>query len=83
MSLSIKSLHGGSLQVEDASGHWVIFSLDELRSNSCTIQPAMVEGSPELPEDKANLFVWSAFAAARGHAVEHGLIPDTRPSASR
>ena len=80
MSLSVKPLHGGGLQVEDPTGHWVIFTLDELRSRSGTLRPNMVEGTPELSEDKANLFVWSAFAAARGHAIEHGLIPDDRPA---
>ena len=80
MSLSVKPLHGGGFQVEDPGDHWIIFSLDELRSHSCTLRPGVVEGSPKLPADKANLFVWAAFAAARGHAIEHGLIPDDRPS---
>ena len=29
---------------------------------------------PALPEKDAELFAWAAFAAARGYAVEHGLI---------
>lgn len=80
MSITIKPLHGGGLQAEDDTGHWVIFSLDELRSGSATLRAETVEGRPELPPDKADLFVWAAFAAARGYAVEHGLIPDDRPS---
>jgi hypothetical protein len=79
MSLSIKALHGGGLQVEDAADHWVIFSLDELRSRSITLRADMVDGPPDLTPEKADLFVWAAFAAARGHAIEHGLIVDDRP----
>lgn len=82
MSLSVKPLQGSGFQVEDPSGHWITFTLNELRSHSCTLRPDLVEGLPELPDDKANLFVWSAFAAARGHAIEHGLIPDDRPTAT-
>ena len=78
MSLTVKPLHGGGLQVEDA-GHWIIFSLDELRSRSITLRAEVVQGSPGLPSEKADLFVWAAFAAARGYAVEHGLIQDDRP----
>ena len=40
----------------------------------------MVGGAPALPEKEADLFVWAAFAAARGYAVAHGLIADSRPS---
>ena len=79
MSLTVKSLHGGGLQVDDAADHWVIFSLDELRSRSLTLDADVVQGSPDLPSDQANLFVWAAFAAARGYAVEHGLIQDDHP----
>ena len=79
MSLDIKSLHGENLQVEDDIGRWVIFSLDELRSRSIDLPADRVEGSPALSPDKADLFVWAAFAAARGYAVEHGLIEDDRP----
>lgn len=78
MGLKIKPLHGGSLQVEDDAGHWIIFSLDELRSSAIELNTNMVEGAPKLPEEKANLFVWAAFAAARGYAIEHGLIDDNR-----
>ena len=80
MSFNVKPLHGGGFQVDDPSDHWVIFTLDELRSQTCTLRPGMVEGSPPLSEDRANLFVWSAFAAARGYAIEHGFIPDDRPT---
>ena len=79
MSLSIKSLHGDNFQVENDTGHWVIFRLDELRSRSIDVRADMVEGSPALPPDRADLFVWAAFAAARGFAIEHGLIEDDRP----
>lgn len=79
MSLSIKSLHGDNFQVENDTGHWVIFGLDELRSRSIDVRADMVEGSPALPPDRADLFVWAAFAAARGFAIEHGLIEDDRP----
>ena len=81
MSLNIKSLHGYNFQVENDTGHWVIFRLDELRSRSIDVRADMVEGLPALSADKADLFVWAAFAAARGYAVEHGLIQDDRPPA--
>ena len=81
MSLTVKPLHGGGLQVDDASDHWVIFSLDELRSRSLTLRADVVQGSPAVAPEKADLFVWAAFAAARGYAVEHGLIQDDRPPA--
>ncbi|WP_237477760.1 hypothetical protein [Lichenibacterium dinghuense] len=74
MALDIKRVGGTSLQVENATGHWVIFTLDELRSHSALLSAGSVEGTPALPEKDAELFVWSAFAAARGYAVEHGLI---------
>ncbi|MDX7952298.1 hypothetical protein P7D22_14085 [Lichenihabitans sp. Uapishka_5] len=80
ISLKIKALHGGGFQVEDPAGHWVVFNLDDLRSQSRTLRADMVEGTPELPPEKADLFVWSAFAAARGYAIEHGLIGDDRTS---
>ena len=79
MSFTIKALHGGGLQVEDTADHWVIFSLDELRSQSATLRSDMMEGPSNLTPEKANLFVWAAFAAARGYAIEHGLIADDRP----
>ncbi|MCW6508899.1 hypothetical protein [Lichenifustis flavocetrariae] len=79
MSLHIKPLHDGGFQVENDTGHWVVFSLDELRSHALQLRADMVEGSPKMPEDKADLFIWAAFAAARGYAIEHGLIDDDRP----
>ena len=78
MSLGIKPLHDGALQVENDSGHWLIFSLNDLRSHAVQVRGDMVEGSPKLAEDKADLFAWAAFAAARGYAIEHGLIIDDR-----
>jgi hypothetical protein len=80
MSISVKLLHGGGVQAEDDANHWVIFSLDELRSRSATLRADIVGGSPELPRERADLFVWAAFAAARGYAVEHGLVEYDRPS---
>lgn len=77
MALDIKSVGGTSLQVENPTGHWIIFTLDELRSHSTLLSAGSVEGpdgAPALPEKDAELFVWAAFAAARGYAVEHGLI---------
>jgi hypothetical protein len=74
MALEIKRVGGTSLQVEEATGHWIIFTLDELRSHSTLLRADAVEGTPALPEKDAELFVWAAFAAARGYAVEHGLI---------
>ena len=79
MSLSIKALQGEGLQVEDTTDHWIIFSLDELRSRSIMLRADMVEGAPDLSPEKADLFVWAAFAAARGYAIEHGLIAEDRP----
>lgn len=76
MALDIKRVGGTSLQVEDATGHWVLFTLDELRSRSGVLRADAVEGAPPLPERDAELFVWAAFAAARGYAVEHGLIAE-------
>ena len=76
MALNIKRIGGTGLQVEDATGHWIIFTLDELRSRSTLLRADSVEGTPPLPERDAELFVWAAFAAARGHAVEHGLIAE-------
>jgi hypothetical protein len=78
VSLSIKGLHDGALQVENETGHWLIFSLDELRSHSVEVGGGQVEGTPPMPAAKADLFAWAAFAAARGYAVEHGLIGDDR-----
>ncbi len=74
MALDIKRVGGTSLQVENATGHWIIFTLDELRSHSTLLPADSVEGAPALPDKDAELFVWAAFAAARGYAVEHGLI---------
>ena len=74
MALDIKRVGGTSLQVENATGHWIIFTLDELRSHSTLLSADSVEGAPALPDKDAELFVWAAFAAARGYAVEHGLI---------
>ena len=74
MALDIKRVGGTSLQVENATGHWIIFTLDELRSHSTLVSAGSVEGAPALPDKEAELFVWAAFAAARGYAVEHGLI---------
>lgn len=82
MSLHIKPLHNGALQVENDTGQWLIFSLDELRSHSVAIGPDRIEGEEKLPEDKADLFAWAGFAAARGYAVEHGLLADDRPAAT-
>ncbi len=79
MSFNIKPLHGGGLQVDDNADHWIIFSLDELRSHASTLKADRVEGTPKLPPAKADLFVWAAFAAARGYAIEHGFIDDDRP----
>ena len=74
MALDIKRVGGTSLQVENPTGHWIIFTLDELRSHATLLRADSVEGVPALPEKDADLFVWAAFAAARGYAIEHGLI---------
>ncbi len=77
MALDIKRVGGTSLQVENATGQWIIFTLDELRSQSTLLSAGAVQaagGTPALPEKDADLFVWAAFASARGYAVEHGLI---------
>ncbi len=74
MALGIKRVGGTSLQVENATGHWIIFTLDELRSHATLVGAGSVEGTPALPEKDADLFAWAAFAAARGYAMEHGLI---------
>jgi hypothetical protein len=74
MALDIKRIGGTSLQVENATGHWIIFTLDELRSQSTLLRADSVEGAPALSGKDAELFVWAAFAAARGYAVEHALI---------
>ena len=74
MALDMKRVGETSLQVEDATGHWIIFTLDELRSRSTLLRADSVEGAPALPAKDAELFVWAAFAAARGYAVEHALI---------
>ena len=78
MSLGVKPLRDGALQVENESGHWLIFSLDDLRSRSIQVRAEMVEGTPPLSRDRADGFAWAAFAAARGYAIEHGLIGDDR-----
>ena len=78
MTFSIKPLHDGAIQVEDDAGHWLIFGLDDLRSKAIEVGASMVEGSPALPADRADLLAWAAFAAARGYAIEHGLIGDDR-----
>ena len=77
MALDIKRVGGTSLQVEDDTGHWVIFTLDELRSQTTLLRADSVEGLPPLPDKQAELFVWAAFAAARGYAAAHGLIAGT------
>lgn len=74
MALDIKRVGANSIQVENATGHWLLFTLDDLRSHSALLRADMIEGSPPLPEREAELFVWAAFAAARGYAAEHGLI---------
>jgi hypothetical protein len=77
MALDIKQVGGGSIQVENATGHWLLFSLDELRSHALLLRADMINGAPPLPEKDAELFVWAGFAAARGYAFEHGLIAET------
>ena len=77
MALDIKRIGPDNIQVEDATGHWLIFTLDELRSRSTLVSAATIEGSPPLPAREAELFAWAAFAAARGYAVEHGLVAAT------
>ena len=77
MAFDIKRVGGTNLQVQDPTGHWIIFTLDELRSHSTLLRADSVQGedgAPALPEKRAELFVWAAFAAARGYAAEHGLI---------
>lgn len=74
MALDIKRIGPDNIQVEDATGHWLIFTLDELRSHATLVNVASIEGTPPLPARDGELFAWAAFAAARGYAVEHGLI---------
>jgi hypothetical protein len=74
MALDIKQVGGDGIQVENTTGHWLLFTLDELRSQALLLRADMINGSPPLPEKEAELFVWAAFAAARGYAVTHGLI---------
>ncbi len=74
MAFDIKRIGPDNIQVEDATGHWLIFTLDELRSHAALVNAATIEGTPPLPERDAELFAWAAYAAARGYAVEHGLI---------
>ena len=74
MALSVKQIRGANIQVENDAGNWLIFTLDELRSRSTVLRTDMIEGSPKPSEQDGELFVWAAFAAARGFAIEHGLI---------
>ncbi len=74
MALNIKLIRGSNIQVENVAGNWLIFTLDELRSGSTVLRVDRIEGSPELSEKEGDLFVWAAFAAAKGYAKEHGLI---------
>ena len=74
MALDIKRIGPDSIQVENPTGHWLIFTLDELRSRSALVNAATIDGTPPLPAREAELFAWAAYAAARGYAVEHGLI---------
>ncbi len=74
MALSVKQIRGANIQVENDAGNWLIFTLDELRSRSTNLRVGMIEGSPKPSEKDGELFVWAAFAAARGFAIEHGLI---------
>ena len=83
MAFHIKPLHGGGIQVENDAGHWVIFSLAELRSHTADLKSDAIQGEPALAPEKANVLAWAAFAAARGYAVEHGLIDDDRTALRR
>ncbi len=74
MALNVKLIRGSNIQVENAAGNWLMFTLDELRSRSTMLRVDRIEGSPKLPDKEGDLFVWAAFAAARGYAIEHGLI---------
>ena len=74
MALDVKLIRGSNIQVENDAGNWLIFTLDELRSRSTVLRVDRIEGSPKPSEKDADLFVWAAFAAARGYAIEHGLI---------
>lgn len=74
MALDIKPVGGNSIQVENGAGNWLIFTLDELRSHSTLLRADMICGSPAPSPRDGELFVWAAFAAARGYAIEHGLI---------
>lgn len=74
MALAIEQIRGGDLQVETAAGDRPIFSLDGLRARATPLRTEMIGGSPALSAPDAELLVWAAFAAARGYAIEHGLI---------
>ncbi len=74
MALSVKLIRGANLQVENDAGNWMMFTLDELRSRSANLRVDMIEGVPKPSDKEGELFVWAAFAAARGYAIEHGLI---------
>ncbi len=73
MALDIKRIGADGVQVENDAGNWLLFTLDDLRSHAILLRADMV-GGPPLPEKDADLFVWAAFAAARGYAAQHGLI---------
>ena len=74
MALSVKLIRGANIQVENDAGNWMMFTLDELRSRSTVLRVDMIEGLPKPSEKDGELFVWAAFAAARGYAIEHGLV---------
>ena len=75
MNITAKAREDGSIDVTDGDGHWMTFTLDELRTTTFDINPGHIAGAVPLTGSDALDFLQDGWKRAREFAIEHGKIP--------
>ena len=73
MGLKVSAVRDCSIELVNERGHWLIFTVDELRMTVPNSHPERV-GGPQPSLEEAFLLVQEGFDLARAHALEHRLV---------
>ena len=74
MNITPENRANGTIDVTDGNGHWMTFTLDELRAERSDMTPA-IAGSPPIADSDMREFMQEGRKRARALAIKSGLIP--------
>ena len=73
-NLKVEGRANGTVDVSDGLGHWITFTLSDLRDGLAKPRVDMIFGSPTLGPNDALEFITVAHAMAQTFAYDKGLI---------